>query len=144
MYKSQLPVLVICQLCNTSNNKDCNVLLYSDYKNYSLQLRSALTKFLYDYEEGVAINVFTLGLQKLSEAEQPVQKIVNKEDSKVFTVSSGDVLKKEDVLHRIHDSPKEDALYLLQQLSFNGRPVTVLYDSGASSSWTRNVGKAVV
>ena len=130
-YKDKIPTLVVCQPCAVKG-VDLNVLLCSSHKSDSPSIRKALTSFLPEYEESTFIKTLTFSIlnskEKSSSVKQP------KGDSKVFDTSKGSVLKKEDVLHKIVPENPDDSLYMLQQLSFNGRAITVLYDTGASAS----------
>jgi len=134
-YKSEIPTLVVCQPCAVKGI-DINVLLCSLHKSDVASVRKALTTFLSEYEESTSIKMFTFRIFNAN-LEDPIPSIAVKQPSgeeKVFDVCQGTVIKKQDVLNKIVPETVEDSIYLLQQLSFNGRAVTVLYDTGASAS----------
>ena len=143
LFKNQLPVLVVCQACAVQG-KDRNVLLCSSHKSDSPDVRNALQDFLPGYENDTFIKMLTLGILKLSTSPNSTETC-----SKVFDVSNGTTLDKDEVLHQIHPENSNDALYLMQMLSFNGKPACVLYDSGASTSavkgcFAKEVGFSVI
>ena len=130
LYKSQLPVLIVCQSCATKDNVDCNVLLCNKHQNDSKEVRQALCKFLAGYEEATHIKINLFNVAK-TVARVDVAEV---QDGVVYDVSNGEVFDEKEVLHNVVKDDKEDSLYLLQQWVINGHTATVLYDTGASVS----------
>ena len=131
LYKSQLPVLVICQACATENSEDCNVLLCSSHKNDSPQVRQALSKFIAGYDDSSYIKINMFNINKLN---ADIAKSKPNSDGKVYNVENGNIIDEKEVLHKVNQEPKDDSLYILQQWIINGQEATVLYDTGASTS----------
>ena len=129
VFKSQLPVLVVCQACAVQG-QDLNILLCENHKNDSPDARKALVDFLPGYEDSTSIKLLTYSMHNIDIPPQPGKSV----DQRVFDVEEGKVLDRSDVLHKIVPPNPNDALYLLQMISFNGTVGCVLYDTGASCS----------
>ena len=139
-YKSQLPQVLVCSGCS-NKNIERNVLLCGDHKNDTPQVKSALKDFLADFDDGTAVTMMQLvprliidpecvimRTEKPMPAMNPLEK---RENSNVFDVTTGNVIPKTDVAHKVNAESGDFAIYPMQTLNMSGHRVLVLYDSGA-------------
>ena len=137
-YKGEIAKSLVCQPC-ALNKTDTNVLMCSDHKNDSKQVRKELVKFLPGFEETTSIQIFMMGtyapnapiVLKTAEHTAPTTFKV-RENKDAFNLTEGTLVPQQDILHKIHNETKHNPMYLLQTLSFAGTPVLTLYDTGAS------------
>ncbi len=139
-YKSQLPIALICKGCE-SNNVERNVLLCWEHRNNNPDVLNALPEMLVGFDEGTSIILNHFMPESLVNGPHPIMKTTPESICKssatarinpnVFDVTSGAMIDKSEVLHRINQDSKEYAVYPMQILNISGHQTLVLYDSGA-------------
>ena len=128
LLKGVLPPEIACNRCEKAR-VHCNVLLCSDHKNDSEDIKNAIGKFLPGFSKGTAIELMLVG--KIMKVNADPMILPMRVNENAFDIKQGKCVPKSDVAFKTKPNSPNQAVYPMQIINLGGIHVQVLFDTGA-------------